>query len=70
MAVLGGLLLLAILTYGMYKVSKRDPTDFNWSLTNDLHFQAGFFKRTTKDELEKLQAEPAEAENLNSGTSN
>lgn len=29
----------------------------------------GFFKRATKDELEKLQAEPAEAENLNSGTS-
>lgn len=28
-AVLGGLLLLAILTYGMYKVSKLDPTDFN-----------------------------------------
>lgn len=26
-AVLGGLLLLAILTYGMYKVSKGDPTD-------------------------------------------
>ncbi|XP_023173042.2 integrin alpha-PS3-like [Drosophila hydei] len=50
LSILGGLLLLAAITYGMYK--------------------AGFFNRSTKEELDKLVHQGAvepEAENLNSG---